>query len=73
MDEPTYYHSSHQKSHFDPKPKNIHTHKKEKSSPTIHTHVIDKKRNEHKKDEHKKEHEKKYDHHEKKYDHHEKK
>lgn len=73
MDEPTYYHSNRQKSHFDPTPKNIHTHKKEKSSPTIHTHVIDKKRNEHKKDEHKKEHEKKYDHHEKKYDHHEKK
>ena len=64
VDEPTYYHSNHQKSHFDPKPKNIHTHKKEKSSPTIHTHVIDKKH---------REHEKKYDHHEKKYNHHEKK
>ena len=41
------YHSNHQTSHFDPKPKNIHTHKKEKSSPTIHTHVIDKKDREH--------------------------
>jgi len=60
VDEPNEHNS---KRHFDPKPNNTHIHKKEKSSPKIHTHVIDKKehvKKEHDKKEHvKKEHDKK--------------